>query len=101
MAKLELKNKDCLRGGCLRWQYAQKEAPTPYVEACWRCGFNVAEDLRRKQIPLTLCDDGLRRKLIPPRGNTQETEVEDDAGGNDDSGIAEEGDGDGEEGPGA
>ena len=52
MAKLELKNKDCLRGGCLRWQYAQKEAPTPYIEACWRCGFNVAEDLRRKQIPL-------------------------------------------------
>ena len=98
MAKLELKNKDCLRGGCLRWQYAQKEMPTPYIEACWRCGFNVAEDLRRKQIPLTLCDDGLRRKLIPPRG--KETEVEDDAGGNDDSGIAEEGDGDGEEEPG-
>ncbi len=99
MAKLELKNKDCLRGGCLRWQYAQKEAPTPYIEACWRCGFNVAEDLRRKQIPLTLCDDGLLRKLIPPRHGV-ETEVEDDAGGNDDSEIEEEGDGDGEEEPG-
>lgn len=89
MAKLEEKNKDCLRGGCLRWQYAQKEAPTPYIDACWRCGFNIMEDARRKQIPLTLCDDGLRRKLIPPRQGV-ETEVEDDTGRIGDSGIAED-----------
>ena len=99
MSKMEERNKDCLRGGCERWQYVQKEVATPYIDACWRCGFNIMEDARRKQIPLTLCDDGLRRKLIPPRGKTQETEVEDDTGGNDDSGIEEKGDGIGEKEP--
>lgn len=31
---------------------------------CAKCGFNADEDERRKNIPLTLCEDGLRRKLI-------------------------------------
>lgn len=31
---------------------------------CARCGFNADEAERRKNIPLTECDDGLRRKVI-------------------------------------
>lgn len=52
----------------------EKEQPKGCLNiTCWdhrgcaRCGFNVDEDARRKQIPLTLCSDGLRRKLIPPK----------------------------------
>jgi hypothetical protein len=52
----------------------EKERPKGCLNiTCWdhrgcaRCGFNVEEDARRKQIPLTLCEDGLRRKLIPPK----------------------------------
>lgn len=52
----------------------EKERPKGCLNiTCWdhrgcaRCGFNVDEDSRRKQIPLTLCSDGLRRKLIPPK----------------------------------
>ncbi len=47
---------NCLRGGCI------------WSKECERCGFDKKEDARRKAIPLTLCTDGLRRKLIPPRG---------------------------------
>lgn len=32
---------------------------------CDRCGFNKPEADRRREIPLTLCKDGLMRKLIP------------------------------------
>ena len=52
----------------------EKERPKGCLNiTCWdhrgcaRCGFNVDEDARRKQIPLTLCEDGLRRKLISPK----------------------------------
>lgn len=31
---------------------------------CERCGFNPEEAERRKDIPLTECDDGLRRKIL-------------------------------------
>lgn len=31
---------------------------------CENCGFNPQEAERRKNIPLTLCKDGLRRKII-------------------------------------
>lgn len=41
---------------------------------CDRCGFNVDEDARRKQIPLTLCSDGLHRKLIPPKEGVTKNE---------------------------
>ena len=34
---------------------------------CDRCAWNLEEAYRRAQIPLTVCPDGLRRKLIPPR----------------------------------
>ena len=43
----------CLKGSCT----VNRE--------CARCGFNEKEDARRKQIPLTLGKDGLRRKIIP------------------------------------
>lgn len=31
---------------------------------CAHCGFNPEEAKRRKEIPLTLCEDGLRRKIL-------------------------------------
>lgn len=31
---------------------------------CENCGFNPVEAKRRKNIPLTLCADGLRRKVV-------------------------------------
>ena len=43
----------CIYGGC--------DVP----RGCARCGFNREEDARRKELPLTLCKDGLRRKIIP------------------------------------
>ena len=52
----------------------EKERPKGCLNVtCWdhrgcsRCGFFEEEAERRKQIPLTLCEDGLRRKLIPPK----------------------------------
>ncbi len=34
---------------------------------CKFCGFEASEAEKRKKIPLTLCEDGLKRKiLIPP-----------------------------------
>lgn len=39
---------------------------------CSRCGFFEEEAARRKMIPLTLCKDGLMRKLIPRKSNAQE-----------------------------
>lgn len=43
---------NCIKGGCYG------------VHNCSGCGFDKAEDARRKEIPLTLCEDGLRRKII-------------------------------------
>ena len=43
---------------------------------CERCGFDKDENERRKQIPLTLCPDGLRRKIIPRRPVVQYSIVE-------------------------
>lgn len=34
------------------------------VRICGTCGFNSREAERRKNIPLTECGDGLRRKII-------------------------------------
>lgn len=31
---------------------------------CEYCGFNAEEAERRKKLPLVLCPDGLRRKII-------------------------------------
>ena len=85
-------NRDCLRGGCERWFYAQEGmAQTCYVDECWRCGFNILEDKRRKQIPLTLCSDGLRRKLIEKKPEYEgEKDVADDVRGEADSGAPQE-----------
>ena len=47
---------DCDLGGC-QW------APTPTPD-CARCGWNRAENARRKAIPLTKNEDGLWRKAI-------------------------------------
>lgn len=33
-------------------------------EECERCGFSAEEAARRQAVPLTLCGDGLRRKII-------------------------------------
>lgn len=65
-------NKDCLRGGCERWYYNQTGPTTVWIEDCWRCGFNVLENERRQKIPLTLCEDGLRRKIIPAKPSSGE-----------------------------
>lgn len=41
------------------------------IEACGcncpRCGWNEEEAKRRKVIPLTMQEDGLRRKILPRR----------------------------------
>lgn len=34
---------------------------------CEHCGWNQEEYARRKALPLTRCEDGLRRKILPPR----------------------------------
>ena len=39
---------------------------------CARCGWNDEEAERRKAMPLTLCEDGLRRKILPPRPRPNE-----------------------------
>jgi len=41
---------------------------------CYRCAWNHEEAQRRAQIPLTLCPDGLRRKIIPPKPKYGESE---------------------------
>lgn len=62
----KLINPMCLKGACDEWQAAAKEGKQ--YKYCERCGFRKEEDEMRKAIPLTMCEDGLRRKLIPDRG---------------------------------
>lgn len=57
--------KDCLRGGCPEWYYAQHAGKI--FTKCERCGWDEEEANRRKKIPLTLCKDGLRRIIIPKK----------------------------------
>lgn len=63
----DLKNPDCLYGGCEEWRYSQNGGQPCYIDECWRCGHNVLEAARRQRIPLTKCEDGLMRKLIPKK----------------------------------
>lgn len=58
-----IKNEKCLRGGCARWWGATKAGLK--LEECSRCGFDKEENARRIATPLTLCADGLLRKIIP------------------------------------
>ncbi len=51
MAKEKTKPNNCMLGGCSEGY-------------CRQCGFNRFEDARRKKIPLTLCEDGLWRKIL-------------------------------------
>lgn len=53
MSKRTKPPENCLRGGC------------DSIGKCEHCGFDIAENKRRKKIPLVLCKDGLRRKIIP------------------------------------
>ena len=53
---------DCDLGGC-QWDSAGKRINTPSPD-CSRCGWNRAENARRKAIPLTKNEDGLWRKVI-------------------------------------
>ena len=81
MSKIDEKNENCLRGGCPKWKRAV-EAGLNFT-ACERCGFDREEAKRRLDIPLTLCSDGLQRKLIPPkpgRDIVDEEDEEDDEG---------------------
>lgn len=39
---------------------------------CEGCGWCREEYISRRAIPLTLCKDGLRRKILPPRPRTDE-----------------------------
>lgn len=41
---------------------------------CRDCGFESHEAYRRKSIPLTLCEDGLKRKILK-RGTDEETDA--------------------------
>lgn len=60
-----LSNKNCLYGGCERWERAM-QAGLKFPE-CERCGFDEEEAKRRADIPLTMGKDGLQRKLIPKK----------------------------------
>lgn len=68
---MEAKNSKCLRNGCERWFWAKDINNLPLLD-CETCGFNILEDQRRKKIPLTLCEDGLRRKIITKRGDSDD-----------------------------
>lgn len=46
---------NCLLGGC------------DTIGKCSRCGFDRAENERRKSLPLVIGSDGLRRKIIPAK----------------------------------
>ena len=75
--KLPRTNENCLRSNaCAAWQYFKDGNPTEEFPECERCGWNVQEDAFRKDLPLTLCPDGLRRKLIPPRHHLATAETE-------------------------
>lgn len=41
---------------------------------CEHCGWNDEEAERRRHIPLKWCEDGLRRKILPPRAPRQRTD---------------------------
>ena len=74
---LPIKNGNCLRSSaCAAWEYFKAANPTEDFQECKRCGWNVQEDAFRKELPLTLCPDGLRRKLIPPRHRLATAETE-------------------------
>jgi hypothetical protein len=62
----------CIHIGCAEWHYRQDRDLAEANAMCERCGFSKKEDAMRKAIPLTLCDDGLKRKLIPPRQRKEE-----------------------------
>jgi hypothetical protein len=37
---------------------------TDFCVACLRCGFSKPEAERRQKLPLTFCEDGLRREFV-------------------------------------
>lgn len=86
---MESKNPVCIKNSCLDWQYKKDYDIEQANAMCERCGFSKKEDAMRKAIPLTLCADGLKRKLIPPR-NRARKEVPDDSGGETDTGTSQE-----------
>ena len=53
---------NCLKGGCY------------WPSGCSSCGFDKNEAERRKQLPLVLCKDGLRRKIISTKTKTEKEE---------------------------
>ena len=74
MKELPIRNHNFLRGGCDTWTALAKVERK--CAECERCGFNPVENKRRKQIPLTLCEDGLYRKIIPKRPGIETKEDE-------------------------
>lgn len=68
MSEISKPVQGCLKGSCT------------ISRDCARCGFNEKEDARRKQIPLTLCEDGLRRKIIPRKPHPEGGNDNDAAG---------------------
>ena len=54
----------CLLGKDARFSECRME--------CRHCGWDDEEAERRKAMPLALCEDGLRRKILPPRPRTDE-----------------------------
>lgn len=57
----------CTKSGCA-------DAKLHGNACCKRCGFEQHEAKKREDIPLTLCADGLRRKLIPRKPTSQHGE---------------------------
>ncbi len=55
MSKITNPPENCLMGGC------------DTIGKCSRCGFDRAENKRRKSLPLVTGTDGLRRKIIPAK----------------------------------
>lgn len=52
---------NCLMGGCHK----------PKPGECKTCGWDKTEAQRRKALKMKPGPDGLRRKVVPPRGKTE------------------------------
>jgi len=77
---LEVRSPMCIKNGCEEWYGVAKNDLRKANAMCVRCGFSKTEDELRKKLPLTLCEDGLRRKLIPPKTGPWKEAEPDDAG---------------------
>lgn len=57
------------QGGCM---LPRKARAQECGGGCAGCGWNRAEHEMRQTLPLTMCEDGLRRKILPKRPELNE-----------------------------